>query len=101
MLVAGTETSAVAVAWAMSELLNSPKVLQKAKDEIDTIVGKDRVVDEQDMSKLPYLQNIINETFRLHPAAPLSLPHESSEDCTIGGYHIPRGTIVLTNISLI
>ncbi|KAL2340156.1 hypothetical protein Fmac_008096 [Flemingia macrophylla] len=101
MLIAGTDTSALTVEWTMSELLNAPEVFQKAKDEIDTNIGKDRVVDEQDMAKLPYLQNIVNETLRLHPAAPLSLPHESSEDCTIGGYHIPRGTIVLTNLWLI
>ncbi|KAL2340161.1 hypothetical protein Fmac_008101 [Flemingia macrophylla] len=101
MLVAGTETSALAVEWIMTELLNAPVLLQKAKDEIDTHIGRDRLVEEEDMSKLPYLRNIINETFRLHPTAALSLPHESSEDCNIGGYHIPRGTIVLTNISLI
>nr|KYP60203.1 Isoflavone 2'-hydroxylase [Cajanus cajan] len=101
MLLAGTDTSAVTIEWVMSELLNNPEVLKKAKDEIDTQIGKDRLVEEQDLSKLPYLQNIISETLRLHPPAPLLLPHESSEDCTIGGYHIPRNTIVLTNAWLI
>ncbi|XP_027329251.1 isoflavone 3'-hydroxylase-like isoform X2 [Abrus precatorius] len=101
MLLAGTDTSAVTIEWVMSELLNHPEVLKKAKDEIDTHVGKERLVQEQDLSKLPYLQNIISETLRLHPPAPLLLPHYSSEDCTIGGYNIPRDTIVLTNAWLI
>ncbi|XP_020223955.1 isoflavone 3'-hydroxylase-like [Cajanus cajan] len=101
MLLAGTDTPALTIEWVMSELLNNPEVLKKAKDEINTHIGKDRLVEEQDLPKLSYLQNIISETFRLHPLAPLLLPHESSEDCTIGGYHIPRGTIVLTNAWLI
>ncbi|RDX67262.1 Isoflavone 3'-hydroxylase, partial [Mucuna pruriens] len=101
MLLAGTDTSAVTIEWVMSELLNNPEALKKAKEEIESNIGKERLVDEQDLPKLPYLQNIISETLRLHPPAPLLLPHESSEDCTIGGYHIPRGTIVLTNAWLI
>lgn len=81
----------------MAELLNNPEVLKKAKEEI----GKDRLVNEQDLSKLQYLKDIISETFGLHPPTPLLLPHESSKDFTIGGYHIPQDTIVLTNVWLI
>jgi len=86
----------------MTKLLNKPEVLNKAKEEIDTRIGiQDRLVDEQDLPKLSYLQNIINETLCFYPAAPLLLPHESSKVCTIEGYHIPRDTIVLTNVWLI
>ncbi|KAG5011870.1 hypothetical protein JHK86_024131 [Glycine max] len=82
----------------MTKLLNKPEVLNKAKEEIDTRIGiQDRLVDEQDLPKLSYLQNIINETLCFYPPAPLLLPHESSKVCTIEGYHIPRDTIVLTN----
>lgn len=98
MLLAGTDTSAITLEWAMSNLLNNQEVLKKAKHELDTYIGQDhRLVDEADISQLPYLQNIVYETLRLHPAAPLLLPHVSSEDCTIGEYNIPRNTIVLVN----
>ncbi|GER40634.1 cytochrome P450 [Striga asiatica] len=97
MLLAGTDTSAVTVEWAMSALLNNPEKLQKARIEIDNLVGKDRLINESDVPKLHYLQHIISETFRLFPAAPLLVPHEASTDCTIGGYHIPRGTILMAN----
>ncbi|CAA0841006.1 cytochrome P450- family 81- subfamily D-polypeptide 5 [Striga hermonthica] len=97
MLLAGTDTSAVTVEWAMSALLNNPEKLHKARIEIDNVVGKDRLIKESDLSNLPYLQHVISETFRLFPAAPLLVPHEASSDCTIGGYHIPRGTILIVN----
>ncbi|KAJ1403198.1 Cytochrome P450 [Sesbania bispinosa] len=97
MLLGGTETSATTIEWAMSALLNHPEVLKKARDELDTQIGQVRQVEESDISKLPYLQNIISETFRLYPAFPLLSPHFSSKDCTIGGYNVPRGTILLVN----
>ncbi|XP_009630633.1 cytochrome P450 81Q32-like [Nicotiana tomentosiformis] len=97
MLNAGTETSSVTIEWAMSLLLNHPEVLEKAKAEIDDHVGKDRLVDEADLPKLKYLQSIISETLRLYPAGPMLVPHESSDDCTIAGLHIPRGTMLLVN----
>ncbi|KAJ7944479.1 Cytochrome P450 family protein [Quillaja saponaria] len=97
LILAGTDTSAVTLEWAMSNLLNHPEVLKKAKAEVDTNIGQDRLIDESDISKLPYLQYIISETLRLFPAVPLLLPHLSSDDCIIGGYDVPRDTILLIN----
>ncbi|EEF37439.1 cytochrome P450, putative [Ricinus communis] len=97
MLFAGTDTSAITLEWAMSNLLNHPSTLRKAKDEIDNQVGQECLLDEPDLSRLPHLQNIISETLRLYPAAPLLVPHMSSDDCTVGGYNVPRGTILLVN----
>ncbi|XP_058186615.1 cytochrome P450 81Q32-like [Rhododendron vialii] len=97
MILAGTDTSAVTLEWAMSFLVNHPQVLQKARAEVDAHVGLDRLIDEHDLQKLPYLQAIISETMRLCPPAPLLVPHMSSDDCTIGGYNIPRDTILMVN----
>ncbi|CAL5191732.1 unnamed protein product [Lathyrus oleraceus] len=97
MLLAGTDTSSVTLEWAISNLLNNPNILKKAKDEIDTHMGQDHLVDEHDISKLSYLQSIVYETLRLHPAAPLLMPHFSSEDFTIEKYNIPKNTILMVN----
>ncbi|XP_074321676.1 cytochrome P450 81Q32-like [Silene latifolia] len=97
MLVAGTDTTNVTLEWALSLLLNHPHILEKARLEIDANIGKDRLVDETDLQNLPFIQHIINETFRLFPAVPLLSPHEPSEDCTIAGYYVPKGTMVLIN----
>ncbi|CAL5385436.1 unnamed protein product [Camellia sinensis] len=98
LLHAGTDTSVGTMEWALSYLLNNPEILRKARIEIDNCVGQDRLIDESDLIKLPYLRCIINETLRMHPAAPLLIPHESSADCTVGGFHIPRSTMLLVNM---
>lgn len=85
------------IEWALSNLVNHPEVLKKARNEIDEKIGLDRLVDEPDIVNLPYLQNIVSETLRLYPAVPLLLPHLSSEDCKVGGYDVPSGTMVLVN----
>ncbi|KAG4201192.1 hypothetical protein ERO13_A05G262800v2 [Gossypium hirsutum] len=97
LLLAGTDTSSGTVEWAMSFLLNHPQVFNKARIEIDTVVGQNRLIEESDFPNLPYLHCIINETFRIKPTAPLLVPHESSKECLVGGYRIPHGTMLLVN----
>ncbi|XP_050206449.1 cytochrome P450 81Q32-like [Mercurialis annua] len=97
ILLAGTDTATVTLEWAMASLVNYPDILHKAKTEIDLQIGQERLLEESDLPNLPYLQNIISETLRLYPAGPLLVPHYSSSDCIIGGYNIPKNTIVLIN----
>ncbi|XP_021738349.1 isoflavone 2'-hydroxylase-like [Chenopodium quinoa] len=94
----GTDTSAATVEWVLSLLLNNPKVLKKAQEEIDTNVGNTRLVEESDKNNLPYLQCIINETLRMYPTGPLGLPRESRGDCYVGGYYVPKGSMLIYNI---
>ncbi|XP_062102611.1 cytochrome P450 81Q32-like [Humulus lupulus] len=97
LLLAGMDTSAVTLEWTMSNLLNHPHVLQKLRTELDSQIGQQQWVDESDLSKLSYLENVISETLRLYPAAPLLIPHYSSNDCTISGFDVPRDTMVIVN----
>ncbi|WCJ31328.1 Cytochrome P450 81Q32 [Euphorbia peplus] len=97
MLFAGTDTSTITLEWALSNLLNNPSILKKARDEIDSKIGQQTLLQEHDLPKLPYLHNIISETLRLYPAAPLLVTHMSSDDCTVSGYDVPGGTILLVN----
>ncbi|RDX77546.1 Isoflavone 2'-hydroxylase, partial [Mucuna pruriens] len=98
MLIAGSETSATTMEWALSLLLNHPEKMKKVRDEIETCAGKEQLISELDTTKLKYLQNVITETLRLYPVAPLLLPHESSIDCKVCGFDIPRGTMLLVNV---
>ncbi|KAF2309737.1 hypothetical protein GH714_004871 [Hevea brasiliensis] len=98
LLSAGSDTSAGTMEWALSLLLNNPEALVKAKAEIAKNIGQAKLIEESDLSKLPYLHGIINETLRIHPTAPLLAPHESSEECTVGGFDVPQGTMLLVNM---
>ncbi|KAJ8773250.1 hypothetical protein K2173_028427 [Erythroxylum novogranatense] len=98
MLSAGTDTSAATMEWTLSVLLNNPEALLKAQKQIDTQVGQSKLIEESDLPKLPYLDAILKETLRMYPVAPLLVPHESSEECTIGGFRVPRGTMLLVNL---
>ncbi|KAL2340131.1 hypothetical protein Fmac_008071 [Flemingia macrophylla] len=97
MLFGGTDSSTGTLEWSLSNLLNHPEVLKKARDEIDSKVGQDRLLSESDIPKLPYLRKIVLETLRLYPPAPVLIPHVSSEDITVEGFNIPRDTIVIVN----
>jgi cytochrome P450 len=82
----------------MSLLLNHPDTMVKARAEILNVVGHGRMLEDADLPSLPYLQCIIKETLRLYPAAPLLVPHVSSSNCIVSGYHIPCGTMLLVNL---
>ncbi|KAI8005498.1 Cytochrome P450 81C13 [Camellia lanceoleosa] len=97
LLIAGSETSSTTLEWAMSLLLNHPDAMTKVKEEIDAHVGQHRLIDEQDLPKLDYLSNVVNEALRLYAPVPLLLPHEASEDCTVGDYDVPQGTTLMVN----
>ncbi|KAH6812869.1 hypothetical protein C2S51_021887 [Perilla frutescens var. frutescens] len=97
LFAAGTDTSAITVEWALAELINHPNILQNAVEEIDSVIGKDRLVEESDIMSLPYLQAIAKETLRLHPTGPM-IVRESSEDCIIAGYDIAAKTRLFVNV---
>ncbi|XVF13250.1 hypothetical protein REPUB_Repub08aG0192400 [Reevesia pubescens] len=97
LFVAGTDTTSTTIEWAMAELLRNPHVLHKAKKELDGIIGKGNPVEESDINRLPYLQAIIKETFRMHPAGPLLLPRRAGADAEICGFTVPEGAQLLVN----
>ncbi|KAF8720966.1 hypothetical protein HU200_023373 [Digitaria exilis] len=91
LIVGGTDTSSVTIEWAMSELLRNPAALTKATEELDRVIGCERLVTEGDLQSLPYLEAIVKETMRLHPVSPLL-------DVSMDGYDVPTGTLVFVNV---
>ncbi|KAE8655296.1 Isoleucine N-monooxygenase 2 [Hibiscus syriacus] len=94
-MIATVDNPSNAVEWALAEMLNQPEILEKAAEEIDRVVGRERLVEETDFPKLNYVKACAREAFRLHPIAPFNVPHVSLEDTTVAGYFIPKGSHVL------
>lgn len=82
----------------MSELIRNPEKMVKAQSEIRQVIGENGVVQESDIPRLPYLQAVLKETLRLHPAAPL-IPRKSESDVHIFGFLIPKNASVYHIIS--
>ncbi|KAL8487553.1 hypothetical protein ACS0TY_024020 [Phlomoides rotata] len=98
LLFAGTETASITVEWTMTELLMNPEKMSRATNELRRVVGEKNRVEESDISRLPYLQAVIKETFRYHPAAPLLVPHKAEDEAKINGYTIPKNAQILVNV---
>jgi flavonoid 3'-monooxygenase len=98
LFVAGTDTTSTIVEWSLAELIRHPDILKQAQEELDAVVGRDRLVSETDLPRLTFFNAVIKETFRLHPSTPLSLPRMAAEDCEVAGYRVPKGSELLVNV---
>ncbi|KAH8959949.1 hypothetical protein BDL97_06G104200 [Sphagnum fallax] len=98
MLTAGLDTTFTTLEWVMAELLRHPDIMKRAQKELDTIVGTNRLVSESDLQHLPYLQAILKESFRIHPPAPIMVPHRSIQPCQVEGYNLPTNTQLIVNL---
>ncbi|BAF26136.2 Os10g0167200, partial [Oryza sativa Japonica Group] len=98
LFAAGSDTSSSTVEWAMAELLRNPLPMAKACDELQRVIGSTRRIEESDIGRLPYLQAVIKETFRLHPPVPFLLPRQATTTIQILGYTIPKGAKVFINV---
>ncbi|KAK9929488.1 hypothetical protein M0R45_026584 [Rubus argutus] len=98
VMVAATDTTSTTVEWVMTELLQHPVEMRGVQAELTQIVGLNDLVEEFHLPELHYLDAVIKETFRLHPALPLLLPRCPSQSTTIGGYYIPKGSTIFLNV---
>ncbi|XP_047309391.1 tyrosine N-monooxygenase-like [Impatiens glandulifera] len=95
IMVATIDNPSNAVEWAIAEMINQPETLVRAVQELDQVVGKNRLVQESDLNNLNYIKACVKESFRLHPIVAFNLPHVSICDTMVAGYFIPKGSHIL------
>ncbi|XP_015779092.1 PREDICTED: steroid 17-alpha-hydroxylase/17,20 lyase-like isoform X1 [Acropora digitifera] len=95
---AGLETTSTCVLWALAYLVRNPKVQQRIHQELDDVIGRERLPELADKANLPYLDATIMEVLRYSSLVPLLFPHSTTADTTLDGYEIPKDTIVLFNV---
>jgi cytochrome P450 len=91
MLMAGHETTAIALTWTFYLLAQHPEVEARLHAEIDTVLG-DRVATSDDVTKLRYTEMVLAEAIRLYPPS-WYLIRTSVRDIEIGDYRLPEGTV--------
>ncbi|KAL0285465.1 UNVERIFIED_CONTAM: cytochrome [Sesamum angustifolium] len=94
----GTDTSATIIEWVMADLLNNPKAMEQVQKELSEVVGLNNIVEEFHLPRLKYLEAVLKETMRLHPAIPLLVPRSPNQTSIVGGYTIPKRATVFINI---
>ncbi|KAL0059531.1 hypothetical protein AAF712_013730 [Marasmius tenuissimus] len=98
VLEAGSDTTSSTIVSFVMFMLWHPPVLEKAREEIDRVVGETRLPTYEDEDNLPYVAAIIKEVLRCRPPFPVGAPHRSTEDTTYKGYFIPKGSVVIGNV---
>ncbi|KAF7031054.1 LOW QUALITY PROTEIN: hypothetical protein CFC21_042434 [Triticum aestivum] len=93
--LAAVDNPSNAMEWALAEMVNSPELLDKALEEMDRVVGRERLVQESDIPQLNYAKACIREAFRLHPVPSFNLPHVATTDTIVIGYRVPKGSHVI------
>jgi cytochrome P450 len=97
------------------EMIRHPDVQAKAQEEIDRVIGRDRLPVIQDRESLPYVRSIITEVLRMNPALPLgvfihislgsavnirtiAIPHALNQDDVYEGMYLPKDSTIVANI---
>ncbi|KAM9294434.1 cytochrome P450 1B1-like [Gastrophryne carolinensis] len=94
---AGQDTNSTALTWIILFLIKYPHMQQKLQEEIDRVVGQDRLPSAEDKALLPSVQAFIYEVLRFSSFVPLTIPHSTTSDVTIDGFYIPKNTVVFVN----
>ncbi|KAJ0027054.1 hypothetical protein NQD34_018054 [Periophthalmus magnuspinnatus] len=94
--IAGQETTANQLAFCVMELGRHPDIVEKARKEVDEVIGMKREISYDDLGNLTYLSQVLKEALRLYPPAP-GTSRELIRDMVIEGIHIPKGVTCMLN----
>lgn len=97
LLNAGADTSTGTLQWLLLHMTKQPSVQTRIQKEIEDNIGSVPPV-YGDREKLPFTVACLLETLRMHPAAPLGLPHNTTTGTRVGKWDIPKDTGMLYNI---
>ncbi|KAI0319697.1 cytochrome P450 [Amylostereum chailletii] len=94
----GTDSPISALTSFMLAMVLYPDVQRKAHEELDRVIGGDRLPRLADREQLPYISALVKELVRWAPGTPLGAPHRNTEDDSYMGYFIPKGTTLVANL---
>ncbi|XP_028971940.2 cytochrome P450 2F3-like [Esox lucius] len=95
LFLAGTETTSTTLRYAVMVLIKYPKIQEHMQQEIDTVIGRERVPQMEDKKSLPFTDAVIHEVQRFLDIVPFNIPHYATKNISFRGYTIPQGTVIL------
>ncbi|KIY70825.1 cytochrome P450 [Cylindrobasidium torrendii FP15055 ss-10] len=98
LLAAGAETTAITLHCFFLMMIQNPDIQERLQEELESACGRSRLPTFEDREQLPYLGAVIKEVHRIHPPAPLGVPHSTTQDDVHNGYFIPKGSLVFPNV---
>ncbi|XP_043855589.1 cytochrome P450 2J4-like isoform X1 [Dromiciops gliroides] len=99
LFLAGTETTSTTLRWALLYMALYPDIQGKIQAEIDRVIGQSRQPMMADKEKMPYTNAAIHEVQRMGNIIPFNVPRMAAIDTKVAGYHVPKGTILMTNLT--
>uniref|UniRef100_A0A8D1GJW7 Cytochrome P450 2J2 n=1 Tax=Sus scrofa TaxID=9823 RepID=A0A8D1GJW7_PIG len=99
LFVAGTETTSTTLRWGLLYMALYPEIQEKVQAEIDRLLCQLQQPSTAARESMPYTNAVIHEVQRMGNIIPLNVPREVAEDTTLAGYHLPKGTMVITNLT--
>ncbi|RFU81476.1 o-methylsterigmatocystin oxidoreductase [Trichoderma arundinaceum] len=94
----GADTTVSTIMAFTIAMMLFPNVQRKAQEEIDRVVGSDRLPDYKDRENLPYVDALVKEAIRYFPVVPIATAHRTEEEIFIRGYRIPQSSFILASI---
>ncbi|NXO25127.1 CP2J2 protein, partial [Cisticola juncidis] len=99
LMFAGTETTSSTIRWALLFMATNPEIQARVQAEIDAVIGQARLPCLEDRSSLHYTNAVIHEVQRRGNVIPFNAPRMATEDAYVDGYCIPKGTLVMANLT--
>ncbi|XP_069442246.1 cytochrome P450 2D14-like isoform X2 [Ovis canadensis] len=96
---AGMVTTSTTLAWALLLMILHPDVQRRVQQEVDEVIGKVRRPEMGDQALMPFTVAVVHEVQRFADITPLGVPHMTSRDIEVQGFHMPKGTTLITNLS--
>ncbi|KAF5672216.1 oxidoreductase [Fusarium denticulatum] len=93
-----TEEERFTTKWSALSLYAAGADTKKAQEEIERVIGNERLPNCSDRSSLPYVNAVVKEVLRWNPVVPMGLPHTSTVDDVFEGYFIPKDALIMPNI---
>ncbi|XP_075044992.1 cytochrome P450 2J4-like isoform X1 [Mixophyes fleayi] len=99
LFIAGTETTSASLEWCLLYMMTYPDIQEKCREEINTIRGDREHLDYEDRVRMPYTQAVLQEVQRFASIVPMGIPHSPIKDIQLNGYTIPKGTVIIPDLS--